>query len=262
MANPNHIKLLHKGKEVWNNWRMQNWNSRPDLSKSHLGDINLSGYLLHDADFSRVELEGADLSAAHFERADFRMANLTSANLERSDLSSAQCTSILLKNANLTRANLERAKLHGANLEGAILHQAKLVHTDLTASRMFNADITEAWLDDTVFGDTTLSGVHGLDSCIHAGPSTIDMRSLRTSWPLPLSFLRGCGLDDTFIDYLPGLIGEAIQFYSCFISYSSSDENFVKRLYADLQDNGVRCWFAPEDIKAGKKLGSLPVRCC
>jgi hypothetical protein len=38
------------------------------------------------------------------------------------------------------------------------------------------------------------------------------------------------------------------------LSYSSKDEEFAKRLYADLQDNGVRCWFAPEDLKIGEKF--------
>jgi hypothetical protein len=45
-----------------------------------------------------------------------------------------------------------------------------------------------------------------------------------------------------------------IQYYSCFISYSSRDEDFVKRLYADLQSNNVRCWFAPEDLDIGDKI--------
>ena len=42
--------------------------------------------------------------------------------------------------------------------------------------------------------------------------------------------------------------------YSCFISYSSKDEAFAKRLHADLQDKGVRCWFAPEDMRIGDKI--------
>jgi hypothetical protein len=44
------------------------------------------------------------------------------------------------------------------------------------------------------------------------------------------------------------------QFYSCFISYSTADEEFAKQLYDDLQANGVPCWFAPHDIQGGKKL--------
>jgi hypothetical protein len=43
--------------------------------------------------------------------------------------------------------------------------------------------------------------------------------------------------------------GRPIQFYSCFISYNSKDQKFAQRLHDDLRNNGVRCWFAPEDLK-------------
>ena len=53
--------------------------------------------------------------------------------------------------------------------------------------------------------------------------------------PLPLAFLRGCGLPNSLIDYLPSLLLDSpIQFYSCFISYSSKDEEFAQRVHADL----------------------------
>jgi TIR domain len=66
--------------------------------------------------------------------------------------------------------------------------------------------------------------------------------------------LRGCGLPDNLIEYLPALRDEAIQFYSCFISYSTKDQGFAERLHADLQDKGVRCWFAPHDLPIGAKI--------
>ena len=47
-----------------------------------------------------------------------------------------------------------------------------------------------------------------------------------------------------------------IDFYTCFISYSSRDQQFVERLHADLQANGIRCWFAPRDLKIGDKIRS------
>jgi hypothetical protein len=71
---------------------------------------------------------------------------------------------------------------------------------------------------------------------------------------LPISFLRGCGLPEPFIEYLPSLIGSAIQFYSCFVSYSAIDQVFAERLHADLQNKGVRCWFAPHDLPIGAKI--------
>ena len=43
------------------------------------------------------------------------------------------------------------------------------------------------------------------------------------------------------------------QFYSCFISYSSQDEKFVKKIHNDLQAKGVRCWYAPHDLPIGAK---------
>ena len=46
----------------------------------------------------------------------------------------------------------------------------------------------------------------------------------------------------------------AIEFYSCFISYSSKDYEIAERLYLDLLNKGIKCWFAPEDLKIGERL--------
>jgi len=42
--------------------------------------------------------------------------------------------------------------------------------------------------------------------------------------------------------------------YSCFISYSSKDQEFAERLHADLQSKGVRSWFAPKDMRIGDRI--------
>ena len=49
-------------------------------------------------------------------------------------------------------------------------------------------------------------------------------------------------------------MNQAIQHYSCFISYSTKDQEFAERLHADLQNKGVRCWFAPHDLPIGDKI--------
>jgi hypothetical protein len=86
-----------------------------------------------------------------------------------------------------------------------------------------------------------LTSVIGLDTCTHHAPSTIDHRTLQRG-PLPLKFLRGVGLPDNLIEYLPSLLNQAIQHYSCFISYSAKetakDKDFAERLHADLQNRG------------------------
>jgi len=47
---------------------------------------------------------------------------------------------------------------------------------------------------------------------------------------------------------------QSVQYHSCFISYSSKDEMLARRLHDDLQEQGVRCWFAPEDLKIGEEF--------
>ena len=57
------------------------------------------------------------------------------------------------------------------------------------------------------------------------------------------------------INYLPSLIGSMspIQFYSSFISYSTKDEDFAKRLHSKMREEGLRVWYAPEDMRAGRE---------
>lgn len=55
-------------------------------------------------------------------------------------------------------------------------------------------------------------------------------------------------------DSLKDSASEPARYSSCFISYSSKDDGFAQRLHDDLQQNGVRCWFAPYDIRGGRKV--------
>jgi hypothetical protein len=42
------------------------------------------------------------------------------------------------------------------------------------------------------------------------------------------------------IEYLPSLFGQAIQFYSCFISYASKDQDPGGLIHADLIARGIQ----------------------
>ena len=156
-----------------------------------------------------------------------------------------------LANADLRKANLAKADLGGADLSGADLSDADLLGANLAGANLRTADFRGTVLGETIFGATDLSEAKGLDTCIHVGPSIIDHWTLSMSGSLPLAFLRGCGLPDVLIDYLPSLLKQPIQFCSCFISYSTEDQEFAERLHADLQNKAVRCWFAPKDLKIG-----------
>jgi uncharacterized protein YjbI with pentapeptide repeats len=178
---------------------------------------------------------------------DLNEANLGEANLSGADLGMAKLREARLRDADLRGANLKWAILNEADLRGANLGSADLCQTGL-----HGADLSGAILSETVISNINLSGCKNLGSIRHDGPSTIDIRTLKRSGPLPQAFLRGVGLPDELIEFLPSLRDE--HHYSCFISYSSKDDEFAHQLHADLQDKGVRCWFAPHDMKIGAKI--------
>ena len=274
MANPEHLAILKQGVEVWNGWRKSNPGKAIDLTRADFRGARLNGVILGkaelgEADFSEADLTGADLNSADLiatnlhratlTRASFFRSKVDKANLERADLSDAFLSGAFLIHSNLRSSCLRSAIIGGADFSYADLSNADLSHclaphTNFTSATFADTDLSGMLLADTVIADVDLSTVKGIGTCFHRGPSTLDYRTLSRSGQLPLSFLRGCGLPEVLIDYFPSILGRPIQFYSCFISYSTVDQSFADRVHADLQSNGVRCWFAPHDIKGGRKL--------
>jgi uncharacterized protein YjbI with pentapeptide repeats len=240
MANPEHLQILKQGVEAWNACREQNKSIRPDLARTDLMMANLCGADLRKADLRYADLRQTDLRSADLRNADLRNTVLLQTNLGGANLFAAI----------LSGADLYWTDLTGANLTAAHLEMSHFYKANLTKADMFYASLNVG----VVFSDTNLTAVRGLETCHHWAPSTLDHRSLAKSGPLPLTFLRGCGLPEALIEYLPSILGEPFQFYSCFISYASKDDAFAKQLHADLQNQGVRCWFAPEDMKTGDRI--------
>jgi TIR domain/Pentapeptide repeats (8 copies) len=221
---------------------------------ANLTSANLNGARLTGAHLTGARLGGANLGSADLSASDLTIAILAQANLVRSNLCNANLTAATLSAANLKEVNLDGANLTNADLTNAILHSANLSGANLTDVDLTGADLTGAILCKTILGRVSLANVIGLETCLHLGPSVVDIGTLRKSTRLPLLFLRGVGMPDQFIEYLPSLLRRAIQYYSCFISCSSKDQQFADRLHADLQSNGVRCWFAPHDMPIGGKI--------
>jgi uncharacterized protein YjbI with pentapeptide repeats len=260
MANQEHLDILAKGVEAWNAWREQQPDSRPDLTGADLRDAHLSGAYLRYASLSYAHLNGADLNGADLFAADLFNTELRDADLFNTELRDADLFNTELRDAHLSSADLSGAALYGADLRDAHLSNAKLSSANLSGADLHRAilsgaDLGGAACGGTDFVDVDLSEVLGLDDTRHKGPSYIDIETIyRSKGKIPESFLRGCGVPENFITYMHSLTGAAFEFYSCFISYSTTDQEFADRLYADLQAKGVRCWFAPHDIQGGKKV--------
>jgi uncharacterized protein YjbI with pentapeptide repeats len=242
MANPEHVAILKQGVEVWNRWRSENERLKPDLSQSKiLEGANLSGFNLAEVNLHKSNLYEAQIS----------IADLTGANLSAADVRAAKMQGV----------SLVGADLNATNLSGAVIMDAMFGHVHIQvpyqiqyrpSTQMSATNFTQARIGGCSFLNVDLSGVLGLDAVTHDRPSSVDISTLFLSQgKIPDGFLRGCGVPDPLIEYQRSVVGRSIDFYSCFISYSTKDQPFADRLYADLQANGVRCWFAPEDLKIG-----------
>lgn len=267
MANPAHLKTLLTGPEAWNKWRRRNSVVSPDLSGASLRGLHVQGAYLAGVDFQGADLRELVAIGGDLQEADFSGANLSSANLSECLLNSANFREAVLYNANLSRTHLNKVNLRKAYLSEANLRLAYLTEADLSGAEFIatqfirtslsGADFSGSVMEHTTFTNIDLSEAKGLENVKHYGPSSVGIDTLYLSkGKIPEVFLRGCGVPEDFICYIPSLVGaeQVIQFYSCFISYSTQDEEFTKRLHSRMRDAQLRVWFAPEDLKGGNKL--------
>jgi uncharacterized protein YjbI with pentapeptide repeats len=226
MANPDHLSRLSAGVSAWNSWRRTNPRERIDLSQAVLHETRTPW---EPKTLIEIDLEGVNLRGANLDRTVMK-----GANLRRADPTLRYAN---LRRADLTAANLRTAQLNGANLTLACLRDANL---------------TDALFWETVLSRTDLRDAIGLATTKHGGPSIIDHRTIEKSGIVPQEFIRGLGLPDYLIRrYRKN--SNSSKYADCFVSYSSADQSFAERLYADLQSHGVRCWYAPKDLPIGAK---------
>lgn len=270
MADERLVEILQQGVSSWNYWRREQEKAISGIYQFDLREANLGGAVLYGADLRGVDLSYANLRRAdlrkvgliiaNLRRADLREADLGYANLAKADLSQAMLHETNLSNGDLKGANLSMASLRGANLSGADLREANLSSTDLNGAdlrkaNLIGADFQGVLCGNTSFSNVGLSVVKNLELVHHHGPSSIDIDTLYLSnGNIPREFLEGCGVPEGMITFMKSLVGKAIEYYSCFISYSTQDEDFARQLNARLKDNGLRVWFAPEEMKGGQKI--------
>lgn len=240
MANQEHLDVLKQGVDVWNQWRQEHPEILPDLRDADLYKANLG-----EANFSMVNLKRANLNKVILVKANLVKASLNFANLSDGDL----------RAATFQEADLSDTTLHRADLRNADLSNARLLFTDFSDALLLRADLRGASVLKTVFGNLDFRGVKGLEAVKHRGPSIIGIDTIyRSRGLVPEIFLRRAGVPSSFLEIMSSIVNRPIEYYTCFISYSSKDQVFVERVYADLQSKGVRCWFAPEDLKIGDKI--------
>ena len=162
MANQEHLNILKKGVEVWNQvWKQRNeeyYRKTFNFFRADLSHADLRGVYLTRADLRDAKLRGAYLFSAHLNEVNLSGANLSEADLQSATLSEADLSGANLSHANLFRARLVRANLNGANLSGADLRSATLSEATLSGADLSEADLSGVDLSEADLSGANLSG--------------------------------------------------------------------------------------------------------
>jgi hypothetical protein len=271
MAIPEYLQVLKRGAVEWNQYWRENKIEFPDFRRANLNRLNLAGFDLRGADFTGstfhdIDFTGAILIGSTFSETRITGCDFGDTNLIAADFAHSQTDACGFVGAKCTGANFYRASITDCLLDGAKFQQANLAYADISDSIFQSANFSEAIfhktkfrkavLDRTIFANNDLSSALDLTAVKHRGPSTVGIDTVyKSGGKIPDEFLLGAGVPEEVIDIARSLrAGSPIQWHSCFISHSTKDEEFARRLHSRMREANMRVWFAPEDLKGGKKL--------
>jgi uncharacterized protein YjbI with pentapeptide repeats len=150
MSNEEQVQSIKKGVEFWNEWREQNPDIVPDLSKADLRGLNLKNINLKNANLKEAKLHFSNLSGANLESANMEKCKLQEANLQRASLQNVRLNGAGMLESNLQYADLTNASLEGAQFnEDVTFIQCKLNGANLSwATGLSSSQIKLAITDD------------------------------------------------------------------------------------------------------------------
>ena len=158
MANEEHLAILAKGVDIWNEWRSKNRGIKPDLKNANLERARLAKANFSITNLNHANLHRANLSQATFYNSDLGGAILREANLTEADLSAASLSNADLFGARLIKANLsENRRMLGGRGWGTILNRANLANADLSGANLNSAGFNDADLTDANLFSANLS---------------------------------------------------------------------------------------------------------
>ena len=224
-----------------------------DLRESNLTNALFNGANMRGADLRGADLTGADLDRAILSDADLSGANLTNANLQRTSLIGAK-----LAGTNLTGANFSGADLVRSDLTGAVLSEADLFQTRIWGCNLSGANMEGAALGYTVLQDCDLRGAVGLERVRHDAPSSIGVDTVyRSGGQIPASFLSGAGVPGSVAALQEAIAAAPPALTECYISCRDDDEEFARKLSADLGAVGVNAYVFSQRVRGNPLVSRL-----
>ena len=228
------------------------------LYHADLREANLSSALFNGSNMRGADLRGADLSGADLDRTVLSDANLSGANLSGANLQRSSLIGANLTGANLTGANLSGADLVRSDLTDAVLNDADMFQTRVWGCTVNGADLSGAALGYTVFQDCDLRNAIGLESVRHDAPSSIGVDTVyRSGGKLPEVFLSGAGVPGSIATLQEAIAVAGRTRGELYISCRDADEEFARKLSADLEKLGITTWVFSERVRGNALVSRL-----
>lgn len=230
-----------------------------DLSSADLRGYDLAGMIFTQSDFRNAQLDSSDLTGAKFSGCILEGAHFMRARGRDVIFEDCRAINVRFDEVRFTGASFVDVEARGSIFQDATLWKSTWKECDLREAVFAASNLDEAYFDRVILGDTifarvSLDTVIGLETCRHVGASTIGIDTLYRSRSDLAHFLRAAGVPSDFASYTSAFTSQAIEYESCFLSYSARDDDFVTRFFNDLQRGGIRAWYAPHDMRIGDHI--------
>lgn len=266
--NRRHLHIFMQGAKVWNAWRKEYPEIRPNLNHVDIG-IDITPYTQYKAigeeslflnkidEFRRsaIKLSVEELRGINLSNTDMQDTNFWMVNFSYADMRGADLTGAYLRDTNFYRANLKDANLSRSLLRSTLFTSTHLDGTDFSRSEL-----------SAKFQSVDLSTAKGFETCIRSDPD-IDIETLLLSkGHIPDNLLRYTELPRALIDYSRSFassssenkgevfpLGQApLKLFYC---YAREDERLKERLekhLSSLKQEGLIIPWCDREITAGE----------
>jgi uncharacterized protein YjbI with pentapeptide repeats len=197
MVNGSHLEILDQGIKIWNKWREENREIRPDLSRLKLYDsdlmkIDFIGSILNEVLFKGVDLSESNLNEANLTNAIFDDVWGYKSNFSRTKVLNANFNYVNLERSELTHSNFENSRLNRVNLDNSNIKNSNLNKIELKKSKLKSSDLRKCTFKSAFIKKTDIS------------KANLKMANLEGSKLIEVNFenadLRGANLNNTIIE--------------------------------------------------------------
>lgn len=160
MTNPEHVKWLLEGVNIWNR-RRQNKPFIPDLNDVDIYTLFKNKDMLSDSGL--IPLQGINLSGAGLNRSTLNFANLSNANLSNISAMQAKFDNSIFDNvdacnAAMLNSSITRTNILSANFSEADTRRIDFKYSNLSGSNFSNISSTGADFEHTILRDVDFNG--------------------------------------------------------------------------------------------------------